>query len=220
MTSQARSPIGEKIGLSLVEFSVVYYALTERRFDLILASPQGGMPPIDLASNGISAPSMTRLREDWETRGALSDTLRLEQIVTEDVSAVIYLGGAGALWDLPTHAASQAIIRTFLDEARPLGLIGQGVAALCWANGPKGQGPAAGRRLTSVSRTEQTAMGALIPFCVADELRRRGGVHSAGPDGAPLVVRDGALITGQNAASALGVAQAVIEMLDQERVVE
>lgn len=54
---------------------------------------------------------------------------------------------------------------------------------------------------------------AVVPFLVEDELALLGGLYSKGPDWQPHIVSDGLLITGQNPASSVGVAQALLERL-------
>ncbi|WP_214197903.1 hypothetical protein [Novosphingobium profundi] len=49
-----------------------------------------------------------------------------------------------------------------------------------------------------------------MPFLAEDEIKALGGLYEKGPDWAPNVVIDGALITGQNSASSEGVALAML----------
>jgi putative intracellular protease/amidase len=53
----------------------------------------------------------------------------------------------------------------------------------------------------------------VVPFLVEDELKKLGGQYSSGPDWQPHVVGDGLLVTGQNPASSVGVAQALLDRL-------
>ncbi|MNT47603.1 hypothetical protein D3C72_1843340 [compost metagenome] len=53
----------------------------------------------------------------------------------------------------------------------------------------------------------------VVPFLVEDELKKLGGLYSSGPDWQPHVVSDGLLITGQNPASSVGVAEALLARL-------
>ena len=57
-----------------------------------------------------------------------------------------------------------------------------------------------------------------LPFLLQDELVRLGGLYSKGPDGTSHVVRDGALITGQNRDSAADAANTVLQTLAPIRV--
>jgi len=182
-----------------------------------LASPAGGQPPIDPRSDGSADRSETvrRFKGDQAARTELADTLALDQVAPEDFDAVFYVGGHGALWDLPEDRISQALIAAVHAAGRPIGLVGHGPAALRHVVDGDGRLLVAGRRVTASANSEEAAMGLIdsLPFLVQDELVRLGGLYSKGPDEACHVVRDGALITGQNRDSAADAANAVLEIL-------
>lgn len=62
---------------------------------------------------------------------------------------------------------------------------------------------------------EERAVGLaeVVPFLLASRLVERGATHSGAADFQPHVVRDGRLITGQNPASAAGVAMRMLDAL-------
>jgi putative intracellular protease/amidase len=215
MTSSGQTPgAGRKSGLWLGEFAAAYYVFLDADVEIVLASPCGGMPPIDPASDHSldQGRSIARFKQDAEARLELSDTLLLEQIVAEDFSCAFFCGGPGALWDLPDDPFSIAIVRAFAASTKPLGLVSHAPAALCRISDDAGRSIVADRRLTSITRSEQAAMGlgSLSPFCLEDELRQLGVRYTRAPDWSRHVVRDGFLITGQNVQSARGVARALL----------
>jgi putative intracellular protease/amidase len=208
---------GSKTGSGLEEFCAAYYIFKDAGADVTLASPAGGQPPVDPRSDASDDPSETvrRFKGDQAARTELADTLALDQVAPEDFDAVFYVGGHGALWDLPEDPASQALIAAVHAAGRPLALVGHGPAALRRVVDAGGRPLVEGRRVTGVANSEEMAIGpaAPLPFLLEDELVRLGGCYSKGPDGISHVVRDGALITGQNRASAADVAHAVLEIL-------
>src|SRR5215468_1267626 len=96
---------GSKTGIWLEEFSAAYYVFKDAGAEITLTSPGGGQPPIDPQSDGTG-----RFKSDRVARTALADTLGLEQVAPEDFDAVFYVGGRGAMWDLPEDSISQALI--------------------------------------------------------------------------------------------------------------
>ena len=74
-----------------------------------------------------------------------------------------------------------------------------------------------GRQVTGFSNAEEAAVGLsqIVPFLVEDELVRLGAQYSRAEDWQPHVIADGLLITGQNPASSVGVAEALLERLRQ-----
>jgi putative intracellular protease/amidase len=208
---------GPKTGFRLEEFTAPYYILTDAGADITLASPSGGQPPIDPASDRPDHRSETvkRFKNDHNARTALADTLWLHQVVAQDFDAAFYVGGLGAMFDLAESRTSQAIVAALLTAGRPVALVGHGPAALRHAIDGKGRPLARGRRVTATANSEQEALGSigLLPFRVQDELVRLGGLYSKGPDWTSRVVRDGPLITGQNTASAADAATALLDTL-------
>jgi putative intracellular protease/amidase len=85
------------------------------------------------------------------------------------------------------------------------------VAGVC--HGPAGL--VAGKSVSSFTDDEERAVGLadVVPFLLQTELRERGAVHSGAPNFQAHVVADGRLVTGQNPASAAGVAEKVVEVL-------
>ena len=75
-----------------------------------------------------------------------------------------------------------------------------------------------GREVAAFTIDEERAAGSaeVVPFLLADELVRRGATHRPAPDWQAQVVTDVRLVTGQNPASATGVAEAVVALLGRD----
>ena len=56
-----------------------------------------------------------------------------------------------------------------------------------------------------------------MPFLLESRLKELGANHEAAPDFEPFALRDGMLVTGQNAASAQATATLVMEALAEAR---
>ena len=78
-----------------------------------------------------------------------------------------------------------------------------------------GQPLVAGKKVTGFTNSEEAAVQLtdVVPFLVEDELKRLGGQYSQLADWQPYAVVDGNLVTGQNPASSVVVAQAVLKLL-------
>jgi putative intracellular protease/amidase len=218
LTSRDRiGDAGPQTGFWLEEFTAPYYALLAAGAEITLASPSGGQPPIDPLSDraGNQSDTVERFKSDHAARTALADTLWLHQVVAEDFDAALYVGGHGSMLDLPEDRFSQRVIATLLTAGKPVALIGHGPAALRHALDGKGRPLLPGRRVTGTANSEEKGMGLtrFLPFLLQDELVRLGGLYSNGPDGTSHVIRDGVLITGQNAASAADAARTLLDTL-------
>ncbi|KRA58385.1 hypothetical protein ASD79_13790 [Caulobacter sp. Root655] len=218
LTSHGRPPDGGGgCGLSFDQFLSPYYLFVTAGIDVALASPRGGPPPLDPGMDQREADPVlaARFRSDNAARDLLADTLKLSQVAPEDFAAVLYPGGLGALFDLPADPVSQGLIEAFARAGRPMGFIGHAPAVLAGLRRPDGAPFVAGRRLTALSDREGWGTGAApAPAWSAEQvLRGLGADYRCGPEGRSHLVRDGLLVTGQNTASAPGVARELMTLM-------
>jgi len=208
---------GRKTGFWLEEFAAPYYAFVDAGATVTLASPLGGQPPLDPKSDDPDAQTddTRRFRQDAEAQRLLASTRRLAEVQAADYDAVFYPGGHGPLWDLAEDAKSVALIETMLAAGKPVSAVCHAPGVLRHAKTADGKPLVQGRQVTGFSNAEEAAVHLtdVVPFLVEDELVRLGGVYSKGPDWQPYVISDGLLVTGQNPASSVGVAQALLARL-------
>ncbi len=208
---------GEKTGFWLEEFASPYYEFLDAGAEITLASPRGGQPPLDPKSDApdFQTAATARFRNDQAAQMALANTVKLSSVSAEDFQAVFYPGGHGPLWDLAEDQDSIALIESMYEAGKP-------VAAVCHAPGvlrhPKTRDGAPlvkDRSVTGFANSEEAAVGLteIVPFLVEDQLRNNGGKYSKTEDWQPHSVVDGNLITGQNPASSVLTARAVLEQL-------
>jgi putative intracellular protease/amidase len=145
-------------------------------------------------------------------RAALAGTRRAEYYSAEDFGLVVYAGGGGALFDLATDRALAEFTGGVVAAGGLVSACGYGVAGLLGVHAPDGRRLLAGRSVAAPSPAEQhmLALDGLLPFSLADELTRHGARPRFGEPFKPHVVRDGAVLTGQNPASAPELAKAII----------
>ncbi len=206
---------GRKTGFWLEELAAPYYAFRDAGAEVVLASPKGGQPPLDPASNEPSFQTdMTRRFEaDAAANAQLAATLRLDSVTQSDFDTVFYPGGHGPLWDLAEDKASIALIQAFLAAGKPIALVCHAPGVLRHVTTPGGKPLVESKKVTGFTNTEEEAVGLtkVVPFLVEDELKAKGGIYSKGPDWAPYVVSDGLLITGQNPNSSGPAAKVLIQ---------
>jgi putative intracellular protease/amidase len=153
--------------------------------------------------------------EFLHTKDALwANTIPLSSVIDKasEFAAVYFVGGHGPMFDLAKSSESAQLVKNF-DAA------GKVVAAVC-------HGPAAlthpdladflkGENVTGFSNSEENAveMSDKVPFLLEDRLKEMGTKYSKGDDWSDYVVvsKGGRLVTGQNPASAAGVAKKVLE---------
>jgi len=208
---------GEKTGFWIEEFAAPYYTFADAGSTITLASPAGGQPPIDPKSalEDFQTDATRRFDLDSDLQKKLSTTLRLSDVSADDYDAIFYPGGHGPLWDLTTDADSIRLIEAFARQNKPVSAVCHAPSVLLNAQDAQGASLFHGKRVTGFSNTEEAAVGLtdIVPFLLEDELKKRGGLYSQGPDWGPYCVQDGVLITGQNPASSAAVAEAVLSLL-------
>lgn len=208
---------GNKTGFWLEEFSDPYYLLTDNGIAVTLASPKGGRPPMDpsSAAENYQTEGTKRFETDSLLQDLLSKTVKLSTVKVADYDAVYYPGGHGPLWDLAEDKNSIAILEGFYNAKKPIGVACHGPAVFKNTKKEDGTPLVKGLNITGFSNSEETAAGLIevVPFLVEDMLTENGANYSKGPDWTAHVVEDGSLITGQNPASAEGVAQKLLNRL-------
>ncbi|EIZ83861.1 ThiJ/PfpI domain-containing protein [Methylobacterium sp. GXF4] len=208
---------GRKTGFWLEELAAPYYVFKDAGAEIVLASPQGGRPPLDPKSSEPSSQTdaTRRFEADSDALSALSNTTKLDAVTHDAFDAVFYPGGHGPLWDLAEDPTSITLIETTLGAGKPVALVCHAPGILRHAKSPDGTPLVQGKAVTGFTNSEEEAVGLtrVVPFLVEDELRRNGGRFSKLGDWAPHVVTDGLLITGQNPASSGPAAERLLERL-------
>ncbi|MFF7056790.1 type 1 glutamine amidotransferase domain-containing protein [Achromobacter spanius] len=206
---------GRKTGFWLEELAAPYYTFKDAGADIVLASPQGGQPPLDPKSNEPSFQTefTHRFEADAAANEQLANTVRLDSVSQADFDTVFYPGGHGPLWDLAEDGNSISLIESFIEAGKPVALVCHAPGVLRHVKSADGKPLVAGKQVTGFTNTEEDGVGLtdVVPFLVEDELKAKGGVYSKGPDWGSYVVTDGLLITGQNPASSLEAAAVLMK---------
>lgn len=208
---------GEKTGFWIEEFAAPYYYLTDKGYNVTLASPKGGQPPIDpkSATEDASTQATERFNKDLKTQEKLSKTKILTSINHNNYDAVFYPGGHGPLWDLAEDDKSISLIENFYHNNKPVATVCHAPGVLKHVRGTNGNFIVKNKKVTGFTNTEEEAVELkdVVPFLVENMLKEKGGIYSKADDWQPYAISDGHLITGQNPASSELVAKKLVEML-------
>ncbi|MFC4030076.1 type 1 glutamine amidotransferase domain-containing protein [Streptomyces polygonati] len=204
------------------EFIHPHQVFTGAGFDITVATPGGVEPTVDAVSlsppmNGGDQASIDAQRACLAQLGdTLASPAVLEEVDPAAFDAVYVCGGHGPMEDLGESAAVGAVVTALLGAPdKVVGAVCHGVAALLPARAEDGSWPFAGRELTGLTDEEETAVGLAdkAPWLLETRLREGGAAFRGGPAFGPHVIVDGDLVTGQNPASALPSAEAVVKVL-------
>ena len=208
---------GEKTGFWIEEFAAPYYMLKEEGIEITLASPKGGQPPIDPKSNepDFQTPATVRFNQDKETQEILSNTVKLETANQRDFDAVFYPGGHGPMWDLAEDKNSIALIEDFYNNNKTVAAVCHAPAVFKNTKNTDGTPLVKGKKVTGFTNGEEDAvqLTSVVPFLIEDMMKENGAIYSKKADWNPYAVEDGLLITGQNPASSVLVAEILLKRL-------
>lgn len=204
---------GKKTGFFLSELTHPLEVFEKAGLAVELASIKGGEPPVD----GLDLKDAVNARywNDPAFRAKLSKTNKLSALDPKGFSAVFFAGGHGTMWDFPDDDAVQKTIREIYEAGSPVGAVCHGPAALVNVKLSDGTFLVAGKGVAAFTNAEEEKVGLtkVVPFLLASKLEERGAKHRPAPDFQKQVVASGPLVTGQNPASATGVAQKMVELL-------
>jgi putative intracellular protease/amidase len=201
------------------EFTAPYSALTEAGHEIVVATPGGVVPHVDVMSlrPSMAGGEQIALEEEEILRSAeeLRRPIELADVRLEDFDAVYYPGGHGPMEDLWDDADSGRLLTAALASGKPLAIVCHAPAAML-ATRRKGVSPFAGYQVTGFTNDEEEAVG-LAPkarWLLEDELVGLGVDFTRGELWKPYTVVDRNLYTGQNPASAGPLAQEVLKVLN------
>jgi putative intracellular protease/amidase len=207
----------DKTGVWLEELTAPYYAFKDAGADVTIASPNGGLVPIDPKSQSIMVTTRNtkRFLKDLEAMNFLSHSIPLDKIKADDFDVVFLPGGHGPMWDIAGNKIVKQLLEAFNSENKPIGSVCHGVVGLLSLQNDKGELLIKGKLLTGFSNSEEesTGLSEVIPFLLETKLRALGALYCKGPDYVSHVMADGNIITGQNPASSEEVAKKIIALV-------
>ncbi|MFD0067828.1 type 1 glutamine amidotransferase domain-containing protein [Streptomyces sp. NPDC056690] len=200
------------------EFAAPYKALTEAGHQVVVATPNGVVPTVDMMSlrpeMAGSAQTALDLEEIIRSAEVMRRPIHLADARLEDYDAVYLPGGHGPMEDLCVDADAGRLLTAALASGKPLAIVCHAPAAML-ATRIHGVSPFAGYRITAFTNEEENAVG-LGPkarWLLEDELVDLGVDFTKGEMWKPYTVVDRTLFTGQNPASAAVLAERLLKVL-------
>jgi putative intracellular protease/amidase len=204
---------GKPTGWYLSEAAHPWKVLTDAGVQVDFMSAKGGKPPVD--GFDLNDPIS---KEFWENPGVqskLENTLTPDQVKADDYDAIYYVGGHGAMWDLPDNDNIAKITANIYENNGVVGAVCHGPAGLVNVKLKDGSYLVDGKTVAAYTNSEEEAGGMtdVVPFLLESRLEERGANHVAAPNKTANVQVDGRLVTGQNPKSAMGVGQELLKLL-------
>lgn len=206
---------GKKAGFELTELSRAYYVFIANGYQVDIASPLGGKPPMSL-DDGLVAADYAFLN-DSKAQQKLLNSAPLARVEPADYAAVYFVGGKGTMFDFADNPDIQRIVRQLYEKGGVIGAVCHGPAALLNVTLSDGSKLISGKRITGFSNAEELFLlkdaRTLFPYLLQDQATQQGAQFIEGPLYVDNTVVDGRLVTGQNPWSTWSVAEAMISAL-------
>ena len=206
VTSHGQLGSSERMtGYWLGEVTHFHRALAPAGVLVDIASPGGGLPPMDEKSRSPRDGLNEAFLADASLRHKLENSLPASTVDADRYQAVYFAGGHGAMWDFPDNPRLAAIASGVYAHGGWVSAVCHGCAGLLGVKDDAGKPLLEGRRVTGFANVEERLIGLthVVPFLLEDRLKQGGGhYHRAFFPFAPHVEEDGRLISGQNPASA------------------
>lgn len=199
----------------LSETAHMWKVVTEAGYTVELVSTAGGEPPVDGAD--LTDPAQRSFTDDPAMTAQRHSTPTFAAVDSADYDAVLFAGGHGTMWDFPADSELARVTREVYEAGGVIGAVCHGPAALVGVTLSDGRPLVEGKQVSAFTDEEEAAVGLteVVPFLLQTRLEELGAKHTAAPNFQPRVVTDERLVTGQNPASATGVAQAVLAELER-----
>jgi len=201
------------------EFANPYKAVTDAGHEVVVATPGGTTPNVDMMSLRPSMAGGEQGALDLEAviRDAevMRRPLKLSDVRLEDYDAVYLPGGHGPMADLAFDADAGRLLTAQLTSGRPLAIVCHAPAAML-STRIHGESPFKGYKVTGFSNEEEEGVGlaSRATWLLEDELKNKvGAEYSRGEIWKPYMVEDRNLITGQNPHSAAVLGDRLLEVL-------
>lgn len=197
-------------GVWLEEFATPYLVFKETGYDITVASPLGGLSPVDENSMSCSNP------EEWDICiKILRNTTGLSEINYKEYDVLFIPGGHGPMFDLANDVLLQEIVEYFYNNDKIISAVCHGPAGLVLAKDKNGNSILKDKKVTCFTNKEEKIVKHEedVPFLLETCLRELGARFEDAAPWSEHVCTDGNIITGQNPQSALLLAEEVVKLL-------
>lgn len=212
---------GKKTGFYLSEAAHPYSVFVSNELKVTLASPDGGMAPIDPKSfkleDEANATFWSKFGNGDDDAPAVPTTLALNEVKPGQFDGIFFAGGHGAMWDFPTSETLRALVSSIWTRGGAVGAVCHGPAAFVNLKLPDRSLLVKGRKVAVFTNAEEKAveLSEVVPFSLQDSFEEMGAEVVLAEKFTENAVRDGRLVTGQNPASARKAAELFVEALEE-----
>lgn len=207
-------PHNRRTGTFLPEVAHPYAEFHRAGYQIDFASLAGDTPFLDALNLAADPDNLAFLTGDgW---ASMQKAKRLSDVDTKGYDAVFVPGGLAPMVDMPDAPLLKQVIVDTYERKAVVGAVCHGPVALLNAKLSDGSYLVNGKNITSFTTEEEDNYARPdVPFDLQSALTKQGAIYHTVPPWGANSIADGNLVTGQNPASAKGVAEKMIAVLEK-----
>lgn len=205
-------PRHRRTGNYLPEVAHPYAEFDRAKYQIDFASLSGDVPFLDALHLANDPDNLSFLvGNGW---ASMQKAKELSDVDTAPYDAIFMPGGLAPMVDMPEHPLLKQVIKETYERQAIVGAVCHGPVSLLNVTLNDGSLLLAGKNISSFTNEEEENYAkADVPFELETALTNQGAIfHKTSPWQA-FSIADGNLVTGQNPASARGVAEKMIALL-------
>jgi putative intracellular protease/amidase len=206
-------PLRRRTGIFLPEVAHPYAEFDKAKYKIDFASLTGETPFLDALNLAGDPDNLSFLvGAGWQ---AMQEAKKLSDVDVSQYDAIFVPGGLAPMVDMPEHPLLKQVVRETYERNAIVGAVCHGPVSLLNVKLSDGTYLVAGKNISSFTNEEEENYAKRdVPFELETALTKQGAIfHKTSPWQA-YSIADGNLVTGQNPASAKGVAQKMFERLE------
>ncbi|WP_205435312.1 MULTISPECIES: type 1 glutamine amidotransferase domain-containing protein [Flavobacterium] len=206
-------PNNRRTGTFLPEVAHPYAEFDKANYQIDFASLTGDTPYLDALNLADDPDNLAFLTgKGWES---MQKAVKLSDIDVSAYDAIFIPGGLAPMVDMPENPQLKQVIKETYERNAVVGAVCHGPVSLLNVKLSDGTYLVNGKNIASFTSEEEDKYAkADVPFDLQTALTRQGAIfHAAAPWSANSIA-DGNIVTGQNPASAKGVAEKMIAILE------
>ena len=209
-------PHNRRTGTFLPEVAHPYAEFSRADYQIDFASLSGDTPYLDALNLAADPDNLAFLTGNgW---ASMQKARQLSDVDVKGYDAIFVPGGLAPMVDMPESPLLKQVVVDTYERQAVVGAVCHGPVALLNAKLRDGSYLVNGKNITSFTTAEEDNYARPdVPFDLQTALTKQGAIyHTVDPWGANSIA-DGNLVTGQNPASAKGVAQKMIAIMEARR---
>ncbi|SHN13258.1 type 1 glutamine amidotransferase domain-containing protein [Flavobacterium pectinovorum] len=214
--ANAIGPNNRRTGTFLPEVAHPYAEFDKANYEIDFASLTGDTPYLDALNLANDPDNLIFLTgKGWEK---MQKAVKLSNVDVSKYDAVFIPGGLAPMVDMPENELLKKVIKETYERNAVVGAVCHGPVSLLNVKLSNGSYLVNGKNITSFTDEEERGYAiADVPFLLETALTKQGAKFHAAAVWSAHSIADGNLVTGQNPASAKGVAEKMIVILESPK---